>query len=116
MNAAELLKEKLTEEEYAAFDLALSNAVREKVAEAIAQTKQGTALQPVLMGLLKSWTAWLGGAMIALPELLPLLTPHLESLLGPNVWPKTMQILGILVILARFKTNQSLRDKGMPNA
>ena len=64
-----------------------------------------------LRGALRSWTVWLGGILVALPELVPLLGPHLQEMLPPDVFAKLMQIAGIAVILVRFKTTESLAAK-----
>lgn len=66
----------------------------------------------VLRGALKSWTVYLGAALVALPELVPLLTPHLQELLDAETYKRLMQIFGIAVILVRFKTTQPLSTKG----
>lgn len=65
-----------------------------------------------MMGVLKSKTAWFGAMMIAVPDLIPLLTPQLEQVLDANAYKRMMNIAGIVVILLRFATSQSLKEKG----
>lgn len=65
-----------------------------------------------LLGLAKSKTAWFGAAMIALPDLIPLLAPQFEQVLDANAYKRMMNISGMVVILLRFVTSQSLKEKG----
>lgn len=64
------------------------------------------------MGVLKSKTAWFGAALVALPDLIPLLTPQLEQVLDANAYKRMMNVAGVVVILLRFVTSQSLKEKG----
>lgn len=64
-----------------------------------------------LRGAVRSWTVRLGAVALALPDLLPLIAPQLELLLDANAYKRTLQVLGILVIVVRFKTTTSLKDK-----
>jgi hypothetical protein len=65
-----------------------------------------------LKGALKSWTNWFGALLIAAPELLAQIAPHLQELLTPQRYARFIQIAGIVVILLRIKTSQSLKEKG----
>lgn len=118
MTADELLRQRFTPDEYDAYKAGLNVAVREAVAEevakAIAQTTQEVSVMPVVKGLLKSVTVWLGAFMATMPEWWPLVQDQVTSLLGPNAAVKVVGIMGILTILVRFKTTESLRDKGAP--
>lgn len=71
-------------------------------------------LESFLLGMLKSWTAWFGTLLIALPDLLPLVMPELEKLLTPTAFTRTTQIIGLIVILLRVKTTTSVIEKGAP--
>jgi hypothetical protein len=64
------------------------------------------------MGVLKSKTAWFGAALVALPDLITVLAPQLEQMLDANSYKRLMNIAGIVVILLRFVTSQSLKEKG----
>lgn len=68
-------------------------------------------LKAWLLGALKSWTAWFGAFLIAAPDLLPQIMPVAADLFGPDVAKRWMQIIGVIVILLRIKTTQSLTDK-----
>ena len=64
-----------------------------------------------LRGLLKSWTAWTSAALLALPEVLPMLQADLPGLLGPDAAARVMQVCGVLMLLLRLKTTAALADK-----
>jgi hypothetical protein len=68
--------------------------------------------QDFLMGLVKSWQIRIALAIAALPELLPLISPELEQLMTAERYKHLMVGVGIVMVLLRFKTNQSLTDKG----
>lgn len=70
-------------------------------------------LTDTLVGMAKSWTAWLGALIIAWPDISMALSEHIEALAGPDASNAIMRIMGILVILVRLKTSQSLSEKGM---
>jgi hypothetical protein len=65
-----------------------------------------------LVGALKSWTVYLGGVILLMPEWWPLVAEQVTSFIGSNATDKITRILGILVILVRFKTTKSLSEKG----
>jgi len=108
MTFNERLKEVLTPEMYA--ELMQSIKLRED------RIRNEYAFSNWLRGAMKSWTIWLGGLLVGLPELLPLLTPHLQEMLDADAYKRVLQLAGIAVILVRFKTTQSLSSKGAPNA
>lgn len=60
------------------------------------------------LGAVKSWTVWLGGALVVLPTVLP----DLQELLTPEQFARATKFVGVVVILLRLKTNESLKDKG----
>lgn len=64
------------------------------------------------VGVLKSKTVGFGTAMIVLPDLITALAPQLEQVLDANAYKRMMNIAGIVVIILRFVTNQSLKEKG----
>lgn len=65
-----------------------------------------------IRGTLKSWSMWLGGILIALPDVLPLISPQLEQMLDADAYKRLMQGVGIIVILLRYKTRESVLEKG----
>jgi hypothetical protein len=65
-------------------------------------------------GTLKSYTNWFGALLIGLPDLLPMISPQLQDMLDANAYKRIMQAAGIIVILLRFKTSQSVLEKGKP--
>lgn len=67
-----------------------------------------------LIGTARSWTNWFGAFLIAAPELLPQLLPQAEQLLTPDHYMRLVQWIGIVVIVLRFKTTQSVSQKGAP--
>jgi hypothetical protein len=69
-------------------------------------------LQAWLLGFLQSKTAWFGGLLVALPEILPMITPNLQALLSPEQYLRAVQIIGIVVIVLRATTKSSVSDKG----
>lgn len=71
-----------------------------------------TKLSSLLYGILTSFTVWLGMIVTTLPDWWPLVQDQLSGLLGTGAHDKLVRIMGILVILMRFKTSQSLADKG----
>ena len=76
--------------------------------------KQSTVVDELLLwlkGSVKSWTNWFGVALIAAPDLIPQIAPNLQELLSPQHYKAAMQWVGILVILLRFKTTQSVKAK-----
>jgi len=104
MTPNEILAKKLTDEE--------RNIVFRAWQAKLAQVRAENKIGAVLRGAVKSWTVWLGGALVALPELVPLLTPHLQEMLDAESYKRLMQLFGIAVILVRFKTTQPLSTKG----
>lgn len=102
MTPDEILKSKLTPDEQAI----VYTAIKVQVAKA-----KGESLTAWLKGALKSWTVWLGGFLVALPELLPLLDPAIKDMLDADTYRRVMQIAGIAVILVRFRTTQPLNEK-----
>ena len=66
-----------------------------------------------LRGSLKSFTNWFGLFLIAAPDLLPQLQPDLQDLLGEHAASKVLRIIEVAVILLRFKTTKSIKDKGV---
>lgn len=64
-----------------------------------------------LKGALKSFTMWFGAFLLAWPELAPEITKSLMDLLGENAALKTVQVIGLFVMLLRLKTNNALSDK-----
>jgi hypothetical protein len=72
-----------------------------------------SALSPIITGIMKSWTIWAGTLMVALPQLQPLIMPQLEQQYpGGAKW--VMTAFGVITLLLRIKTTQSLTAKGSP--
>lgn len=67
----------------------------------------------IIVGMVKSWTAWLGALIVAWPDISFALSEQITALLGEDYNNIIMRVMGILVILVRLKTSQSLADKGM---
>lgn len=65
-----------------------------------------------LKGAAKSWQVWTGGLLVVMPELQPALQPLITEWLGADAWRRTVQILGIVMILLRARTTMSLSQKG----
>jgi hypothetical protein len=59
-------------------------------------------------GAVRSWTVWLGTAMVAMPELWPALEPLVTPLIGEVNGGRVTQLVGILVILLRYRTDRPL--------
>lgn len=68
----------------------------------------------LLKGLLKSWTAWLGAAIASAPDWWPLVLEEITRDAHPldKHTELLIRLMGIAVILLRFKTTQSLQEKG----
>lgn len=100
---------------------ALTEVVAAKVAAAdAAGYARAQALRPwpvlvadTLRGLSRSWTGWVGGLLLTLPELLPAIEKDLPGLLGEQAANRVMQIAGLLMILLRLKTTGALWNKGL---
>lgn len=65
-----------------------------------------------IRGSFKSWSVWFGGALVALPVVLPDVIPILTDLLGPDASKRVVQVIGLVTILLRFKTKESIKEKG----
>ncbi len=66
------------------------------------------------IGVLKSWTIWVSGVMIAFPQWWPLVEPQIRDIISPEHYTKLVPIIGIVMVFLRLKTTQSLTDKGAP--
>lgn len=64
-------------------------------------------------GLVKSWTAWLAAIVAAWPVIEPQIGEHLVRILPTAMVDHWMTILGLVILLLRIKTTQSLEEKGM---
>lgn len=67
-----------------------------------------------LKGAMKSKLVWLGALMLLLPEVLAIVEPVLGPVVGPEKWALVMQAAGVLVVVLRAVTTQSLADKAKP--
>lgn len=70
----------------------------------------------IAKGTWKSWTMRFGGALVALPIFWPKIEPELvkllPSLLGPESAAIAIQVIGVVVIILRFRTDKAIWDKG----
>jgi hypothetical protein len=82
----------------------------------VVQPATATPMSPIITGILKSWTVWFGGILVALPQIIPLISPSLQQALSAHAYQNVTSVVGIIVILLRFKTTQSLQAKGIPPA
>lgn len=105
--------EPFTPEQTAAIRAVIDAEVERRVREHIAamQPQESTAVA-FLRGLGKSWTAWTGALLVAAPQLLDALAPLVAEQWGPDVWKRVLQVSGVVMILLRVRTTQSLTDKG----
>ena len=76
------------------------------------QPKASTDWQAFAKGAMKSWTNWLGALLIAWPVIGPEVEPAMQNVLGSAVTNKLISVVGLLVILLRVKTTESLTSKG----
>ncbi len=72
-------------------------------------------LKPAIAGAIKSMTIWAGAAMIVLSNI----APELPALLAAaGLHPATVQrvgtVCGVIVLILRSITTQSLTEKGSP--
>ena len=86
-------------------------------AEAYAELKQLVRGDPpawlqYAKGAVKSWTTWFGTVLLLGPELLEHMAPDLTALLGEDDYLRLVRIIGAVVIVLRFKTTNSVKDKG----
>jgi hypothetical protein len=65
------------------------------------------------LGLLKSWTAWFGALVIGLPEWWPLVEPMVREVVNPEHYSQLVRLIGVAIVLLRFKTKESVIDKGL---
>ena len=65
-------------------------------------------------GSFKSLTNAFGAFLIAWPALQPQLEPLLTDIFGEYITSHGIQLVGVLVILLRIKTTESLKDKVPP--
>lgn len=65
------------------------------------------------LGLLKSWTAWAGALLVAFPMWWPEVEPFVRDLIGVENYAKLVPVIGIVMVLLRVKTTQSISEKGM---
>lgn len=69
-----------------------------------------------IKGALKSWSVWVGAAILSMPDWYPIISPELKDFLDAHstaaIRDMVIRALGMVVILVRFKTDRSLKDKG----
>lgn len=69
-------------------------------------------VRDTVTGLIQSKTAWLGMALVTLPDWWPLVQDQVTGILGASASDKVSRIMGLLVVLSRFFTSKSLEEKG----
>ena len=69
-------------------------------------------MKDIVVGLFKSWTVWLGAALVAFPEWWPLVEPFVRDIIGPEHYVKLVPLAGIAMVLLRLKTTESIKAKG----
>lgn len=68
-----------------------------------------------LRGLLRSLTAWVSVLLAALPEIIPLVQanfPTVSPFIPDGLHSRVLQLLALVMLVLRMKTNTSLADKG----
>lgn len=83
--------------------------------EFIREAQPNATWKEVLVGSIKSRLIWLGAMLVALPELWPLIADQVQEILPPGWFLRASQMVGLVVIYLRYKTNQSVSEKGKPS-
>lgn len=104
--------DEFTPEQRAAIGKVVEAEVERRLAELSAASEP--AWKPWAIGAMRSWTMWLGGLLVVLPELMNALAPIVTAQWGADVWQRVMQLVGVVVILLRIKTVESIPEKGAP--
>jgi len=102
--------DEFTPEQRAVIGKVVEDEVARRLAELAAASEP--AWKAWVVGALRSWTMWLGGLLVVLPELMNALAPIVTAEWGAEVWQRVMQLVGVAVILLRAKTVESIPDKG----
>ncbi len=74
-------------------------------------------LKATLRGALKSLTVWVSLLLAALPELLPLIQANFATVapfIPQQHQTRVLQLIALVMLLLRIKTNTSLAEKGRP--
>lgn len=81
-------------------------------AEGLAQGRRegDGGVVPWVKGFVRSWTTRLGAALVAAPAIAEELAPHVLELMAQNS-SLGAQALGVVMILLRFKTTKSLKER-----
>ena len=69
-------------------------------------------MKDLARGSIRSWSLWFGALLLALPEIIDQLGPDLLELLGSDAYERLLRIAGVVAIALRFKTTQSIAQKG----
>ena len=101
-----------TTEQKAAIQAVIEAEVERRIAEIRETTTP--AWKALLMGAMKSWTVRVGGLLVVMPELMDAVQPLVTDSFGPEVWKRVLQVAGVVMILLRAKTKESLTDIGAP--
>lgn len=86
-------------------------AFSEQLRELRDALEAGPGIGAWLRGLAKSWTAWTGVLLAGGPEILDALAPLVSEQWGPDVWKRVLQVSGVVMILLRLRTTQSIPDR-----
>lgn len=104
--------DEFTPEQKAAIGKVVEAEVERRLAELSAASDP--AWKAWVIGASKSYTMWLGGLLVVLPELMNALAPIVTAQWGADVWQRVVQLVGVVVILLRIRTVESIPEKGAP--
>lgn len=106
----EPLKQAMTPEQYQQLMVNIAQYVTQ--ARAVGR-KEALEQGSPLRGFLKSYTVWLGAAMLSFPDWWPLIAEQLRPLFSDQAWETATRLVGVVIILLRLKTTQSLTEKSV---
>jgi hypothetical protein len=73
------------------------------------------AIKNTLLGALKSATVWAAALLAALPDILPIVQQNFADVapfIPASLHSRTLQVIALVMLLLRLKTNTSLANKG----
>jgi len=93
---------------------AIRAVIEAEVARAVQAERSATTFDmgAWVRGAVRSWTVWSGALLVALPELLDAIAPLVTEQWGADVWRRVVQITGVVIVLLRIKTTDSIPEKG----
>jgi hypothetical protein len=90
------------------------DAFAEQLRQLRADLEAPSGISAWLRGAARSWTMWSGALLVVLPELMDAAAPLVTETMGPEAWRRVVQVIGIVVVILRIRTTQSLPEKGAP--